>query len=87
MGFEVGLRWTFTDLYPQSRVVFSGVGIRRKRSKRSALRCIARRLRFLGKTVTCELESVELVGRVLGGVWEGLRVYVLRGVESQLLRI
>ena len=35
----------------------------------------------------CELESVELVGRVLGGVWEGLRVYVLRGVESQLMRI
>jgi len=35
--------------------------------------------------VTCELESVELVGRVLGGVWEGLQVYVLRGVESQLM--
>ena len=43
--------------------MFSGVGIRRKRSKRSALRCIA--LCFFEKTVTCELESVELVGRVL----------------------
>ena len=84
MGFGVGVK---VDLYPQSRVVFSGVGIRRKRSKRSALRCIARRLCFFGKTVMCELESVELVGRVLGGVWEGLRVYVLRGVESQLMRI
>ena len=42
---------------------------------------------FFGKTVTCELQSVELVGQVLGGVWEGLRVYVLRGVESQLLRV
>ena len=28
----------------------------------------ARRLCFFEKTVTCELESVELVGRVLGGV-------------------
>ena len=84
MGFEVGVKVTFT---PQSRVVFSGVGIRRIRPKRLALRCIARRLCFFGKTVTCELESVELVGRVLGGVWEGLRVYVLRGVDSQLLRI
>ena len=71
MGFEVGVKVDLYHLNPQSRVVFSGVGIRRKRSKRSALRCIARRLCFLGKTVTCELESVELrwagVKRGLGG--------------------
>ena len=34
MGFEVGVKVDLYDLYPQSRVVFSGVGIRRKRSKR-----------------------------------------------------
>ena len=72
MGFEVGVKVegnTVQNLYPQSRVVFSGVGIRRKRSKRSALRCIARRLCFFEKRGRCSVESVEWGGYRFWGVW------------------
>ena len=48
---------------------FNGVGLRSKGSKRSALRCIARRLCFFEKRGRCSVESVEWGGYRFWGVW------------------
>ena len=47
---------------------FHGVGLRQKRSKRSALRCIVRRF-FFEKRGRCPVESVEWGGYRFWGVW------------------